>query len=94
MRLIKNGMFRPTLEDEVVGQNVREMYDKLLDICAQRVILDGEGLWRSGGNPAGCANNAQLWILGDCLGHASTQETDEDLMVRVKEKLSEAGVKT
>ena len=35
-------------------------------------------MWRGPGQP-GVASNAQLWILGACLGHASTLETDHEL---------------
>ena len=73
------------LDDATIARNVREMYEKVLDICADKAIRDGEG-WRSDKNPSGCASNAQLWILGDCLGHPSTGETDADLRRRIEQK--------
>ena len=74
-----------TLTDEQIAKKVREKYEKVLDICAEKAISSGDG-WRSHQNPSGCASNAQLWILGDCLGHASTSETDADLRKRIDQK--------
>lgn len=72
-----NPVFRPTLTDEQIAMLVREKYDIVLGICAKKAAMEGK-MWRGPGN-SGVSSNAQLWILGACLGHASTQETDADL---------------
>ena len=73
-----NFIFKPTLTDEEIAQLVREKYNAVLDICAKKAVGEGPG-WRGPGNTSGTASNAQLWILGACLGHASTFETDAEL---------------
>ena len=86
--MVKPG--RSQLPDEQIAENVRAMYAKVLDICARKAIECGED-WRKELNPSGCASNAQLWILGNCLGHDSTFETDDDLKKRIERMRREDG---
>ena len=71
-------IFKSTLTDAQIAQLVREKYSAILDICAKKAKKDGPD-WRKDNNPSGVASNAQLWILGACLGHASVNETDAEL---------------
>ena len=78
--LVNNGtnpIFKPRLTDAQIAQLVRDKYQVVLGICAKSAAAEGK-TWRGPGKP-GVASNAQLWILGACLGHASTQETDAEL---------------
>ena len=81
---------RPQLSDTQIAANVRTMYDRVLDICADKAIKYGED-WRKESNVSGCASNAQLWILGDCLGDSNTFETDADLQRRIALRKSQGG---
>jgi len=81
---------RPQLPDEQIAENVRAMYAKVLDICARKAIECGED-WRKDSNPSGCLSNAQLWVLGNCLGHDSTFETDHELNKRIERMRREDG---
>ena len=80
-------LFRSCLTDGQIAANVRRLYLSVLNVCAGRVVDDGAN-WRDSGHVSGCASNAQLWILGSCLGHWSTFETDEDLARHVARMIS------
>lgn len=72
------------VSDRQIASNVRIMFDRLLDICADRVLRDGWENWRTEKNASGCTNNAQLWILGQVLTYPSTKEVDAELQKRVE----------
>ena len=72
-----NPIFKPKLTDAQIAQLVRDKYQVVLGICAEKAAKGGK-MWRGPGQP-GVSSNAQLWILGACLGHASTLETDHEL---------------
>lgn len=76
--------FKPKLSNEQIARLVKEKYKSVLDICVKKAIEDGPD-WRNP-NKSGAISNAQLWILGACLGHASTFETDADLEEAIRRK--------